>query len=117
MLPLLLLTLKPLPAWLMTWLRYVPVAILSAMLLPALLIAVIGVSLLAGLLYFLRGLAAPPPELRLDDLAFGNARTGLQAENPKMRAGEAVWLAFKLRGCTADGDRCSAFPALSVLLA
>ena len=33
MLPLLLLTLKPLPAWLMTWLRYVPVAILSAMLL------------------------------------------------------------------------------------
>ena len=38
MLPLLLLTLKPLPAWLMTWLRYVPVAILSAMLLPALLV-------------------------------------------------------------------------------
>ena len=38
MLPLLLLTLKPLPTWLMAWLRYVPVAILSAMLLPDLLI-------------------------------------------------------------------------------
>ena len=37
-LPLLLLSLKPLPKWAMAWLRYVPVAILSAMLLPSLLI-------------------------------------------------------------------------------
>ena len=37
-LPLLLLSLKPLPAWLMRWLSYVPVAILSALLLPSLLI-------------------------------------------------------------------------------
>ena len=37
-LPLLLLSLKPLPKWLMRWLSYVPVAILSALLFPSLLI-------------------------------------------------------------------------------
>jgi branched-subunit amino acid transport protein len=45
LLPLWLFTSKPLPRLMITWLRYVPVAILAAMLFPALLVTDRGIEL------------------------------------------------------------------------
>ncbi len=44
----------------------------------------------------------PPPELRLDDLSFGNKRVGRQAEPPVFHPGEDFYLGYKQRGATPD---------------
>jgi hypothetical protein len=46
----------------------------------------------------------PAPQLRVDDLFFGNKRVGRQAENPSFRPGESFDVHFKVRGLTPNKD-------------
>lgn len=43
-------------------------------------------------------------ELRIDDFAFGNKRTGLRTENPTFKAGEDVYLNYAIRGMAPDSS-------------
>jgi hypothetical protein len=42
--------------------------------------------------------------LRIDNLVFGNKRTGLQAEAPVFKPGETVYLGYAIRGVAKDGS-------------
>ena len=44
------------------------------------------------------------PELRLDDLSFGNKKTGLRAENPAFKPGDEFYFNYALRGAMPDAD-------------
>jgi hypothetical protein len=46
----------------------------------------------------------PAPDLRVDDLFFGNKRVGRQAENPVFQPGESFEVHFKVRGLTPDEE-------------
>ena len=49
-------------------------------------------------------LAPEPPELRLDDLMFGNKRLGLKSENPVFHPGEEFYFHYAQRGATAGAN-------------
>lgn len=49
-------------------------------------------------------LAPAAPELRLDDLMFGNKRLGLQAENPVFKPGEEFYFHYAQRGAAGDSN-------------
>jgi hypothetical protein len=44
------------------------------------------------------------PELRLDDLSFGNKRTGLKSDNPIFEPGEEFYFNYAQRGAAPDSD-------------
>lgn len=50
------------------------------------------------------GACQPAPQLRVDDLFFGNKRVGRRAENPTFKPGESFEVHFKVRGLSPDSQ-------------
>jgi len=44
------------------------------------------------------------PQLRVEDVMFGNKRVGLQAEKPAFNPGETVLISYHIRGFKPDAD-------------
>lgn len=64
-----------------------------------------NLSILAILaLIFLSGCQTETPDLRVDDLFFGNKRVGLQADEPVFHPGEEFYFNYAIRGVQKDKD-------------
>ena len=60
--------------------------------------------LLLALLALLVTSCGKEPELRVEDIMFGNKRVGLQADKPTFQPGETVLISYNIRGFKPGSD-------------